>query len=124
MESYPRPTPGRISDVVGVGIRRRRFESLVVNSQLSAACAMHKTLLLLFLLAITTSVRAQTQPMLMGLTRTSPLLAHIDMNSCAVQTCLAPLSAAVLPYAGDTAHDGMTGLTWVSNGTTVTVVDP
>lgn len=83
---------------------------------------MQKTLLLI--LALATSVRAQTQPMVMGLTRTTPVLAHLDMSNCAVQTCSASLAPAVLPYAGGTAHDGMTGVTWVSNGTTMAAVDP
>jgi hypothetical protein len=83
---------------------------------------MHRTLLLSVILATTTF--AQTPQGLIGLTRTTPRLARADMSTCASQSCAGSLGPALLPYAGGTAHDGMTGLTWVSNGTSMAGFGP
>lgn len=83
---------------------------------------MHRTLL--WLAALPALVPAQTPQNLIGLTRTTPVLATADMTSCAIQSCVGGMGPAALPYAGGTAHDATTGITWVSNGTSFAGFDP
>lgn len=84
---------------------------------------MHRTFLLVAALAA--PLLAQSPVSLIGLTRTTPRLIRTDMATCAIQVCSPAIAPAVtLPYAGGTAHDSTSGITWVSNGPTIGGFDP
>ncbi len=81
-------------------------------------------ILLAATLALATTVAAQANPRIVGLTRTTPLVVHQDTVTCNSAQCspggFPPTTAA---FAGGTAYDGRTRGVWISQGSRIAKVD-
>ncbi len=78
------------------------------------------------LLVIAPMALAQTPDHLVGITRTTPLLLHLDHWNCTpLMRCLVPGMPPVLPLpnAGGTAWDSARSAAWVSNGALIALID-
>jgi hypothetical protein len=67
---------------------------------------------------------SQSPQRLIGLTSATPLVITQDMGNCAVAQC-PPFGfpPVAVPFAGGTAHDGITRGTWISDGFLIAKVD-
>lgn len=83
-------------------------------------------LAVLALPSLAAGLAAQSPDHLVGLTRLTPLLRHVDHRACApISHCVVPLPVGIImpPYAGGTAWDPVTSGAWVTNGIQLMKVD-
>ena len=84
-----------------------------------------RTILATLIVAVIGAVApAQTEPELIGLTATSPLIVRQSMASCTTLSCAAAISPATAGPVGGTAYDATKAGVWVSNGPTFGQFDP
>ena len=84
-----------------------------------------RTMQFLVVAALAAPVLSQSAVDLIALTRTTPRLLRADMGTCSLSGCAPAIAPVVaVPFAGGTAHDSVTGTTWVSNGPLIGGFDP